>query len=135
MAGSLVGKKSVTWTFVAPDEEAASALRVFFDSHIEFMREKSHREGEFRLHLYYISEAPEYSHDPEEFNAWFSGKYPKKTGKVVFTLNEIYDTEKGLHHHYIESEQFKESTLSLMQTYDIELRTFNQMDIKMSLWE
>ena len=29
MANALVGKRSVTWTFVAPDEEAAEVLSTF----------------------------------------------------------------------------------------------------------
>ena len=36
MTNSLVGKRSVTWTFVAPNDETAEVLRTFFDGHLEF---------------------------------------------------------------------------------------------------
>ena len=52
MANALVGKRSVTWTFVAPDEEAAEVLRTFFDGHMDFMKEKCKQVGDEKT--YYL---------------------------------------------------------------------------------
>ena len=135
MANALVGKRSVTWTFVAPDEEAAKVLRNFFDGHMDFMKEKCEQVGNKKLIIYYVSEAPEYSHKNKQFAKWFSGNYPKKTGRIVFTLNEIYEMEEGLHHHYVESEPFSEATMEMINEWKIELMTYNQMVIRQSLWD
>ena len=135
MANALVGKRSVTWTFVAPDDEAAEVLRTFFDGHMDFMKEKCKQVGDEKLIIYYVSEAPEYSDKNKQFLKWFSGKYPKKTGRIVFTLNEIYEKEDGLHHHYIESEPFREATMDIINEWKIELTTYNQMIIRQSLWD
>ena len=138
MENDLKGKRSVTWTFIAKDEEAVEALRTFFEGHYDFMKEKCHKEGDLKLISYYISEAPEYygsnlpsnsSEEKKSFEKWFDGIYPEKTGNIIFTLNEIYESEDGLHHHYIESAPFKEATFSLFETYNIEVRTYNQMNI------
>ena len=49
-------------------------------------------------------EGPEWVRDDE----FFEGKWPEKKSpeELVFALIEIYDTEEGLHHHYIESAEF-----------------------------
>ena len=44
MANALKGKSTVFLIFIAPNEDAAEAVRGFFENHYEFMREKSHRE-------------------------------------------------------------------------------------------
>ena len=71
-------EKSVTWIFVAPNDEPAEALKIFFDGHLDIMKEKCEKEGNKKLILYYVSEAPELSHEKDEFAKWFSSKYPKK---------------------------------------------------------
>ena len=78
MTNSLVGKRSVTWTFVAPNNETAEVLRNFFDGHLDFMKLKCTKDGDKKLVSYWVSEAPEYSEEKEEFVKWFSGNYPKK---------------------------------------------------------
>ena len=59
----------------------------------------------------------------------------KKTGKTIFTLNEIYDTEEGLRHHYIESAEIVSEFSEMITIYKIELRTFNQLKVTHSLWK
>ena len=137
MADGLAGKKSCTWTWICPTEEGAEAIRDMFQNHRIFMEQKSQREGELELITYFVSEAPEYSHEPEEFDKWFDGKYPKKTGRTCFVLTEIYETEAGLHHHHIESAVFARDSAfkEMFEMHNIELRTFQQMDIFQSLWD
>ena len=66
---------------------------------------------------------------------FFEVKWPEKTGRTVFTLNEIYDTEEGLHHHYIESAEFIPEFSELITTYEIELRNSNQLKVIHILWD
>ena len=72
MTNSLVGKKSVTWTFAAPDEDAANVLRTFFDGHLDFMKVKCAKDGDKKLISYWVSEAPEYSEEKEDSSASIS---------------------------------------------------------------
>ena len=39
---TLKGTSSVFMVFIAPNDEAAAGVRIFFENHIEFMKEKSH---------------------------------------------------------------------------------------------
>ena len=142
MDNILKNKKSVTWTFVAKDNEAIEAMRAWFEGHYPFMKEKCHKEGKLKLISYYISEGPEYrgsslpfsSNEEEQgFEKWFDGSYPEKTGNYIFILNEIYESEDGLHHHYIESAPFKDATYELFKNYNIEAKTYNQMNILQSI--
>ena len=135
MTNSLVGKRSVTWTFVAPNEETAEVLRTFFDGHLDFMKVKCAKDGDKKLVSYWVSEAPEYSEEKQEFVKWFSGNYPKKTGRTVFVLNEIYEMEEGLHHHYIEAAPTSDVLGTMINSFGIELKTYNQMIIRQSLWD
>ena len=135
MTNSLVGKRSVTWTFAAPDDDAADVLRTFFDGHLDFMKVKCAKDGDKKLVSYWISEAPEYSEEKEEFVKWFSGNYPQKTGRTVFVLNEIYEMAEGLHHHYIEAAPTRDVFETMINSYGIELKTYNQMIIRQSLWD
>ena len=99
MANALKGKSTVFMTFIAPNSDAAETLRMFFENHYEFMKEKSHKEGALKLINYYISESPEWLNDgpytagPAPF---FEGKFPEKTGRIVFVLHEIYQHNKFL---------------------------------------
>ena len=40
MANALKGKSTVFMTFIAPNSDAAETLRLFFEHHFEFMKEK-----------------------------------------------------------------------------------------------
>ena len=63
MANALKGKSTVFMTFIAPNSDAAETLRLFFENHFEFMKEKSHKAGALKLINYYISESPEWLND------------------------------------------------------------------------
>ena len=133
MADAWVGKATVTFVFNALTNQGAKALGTFFEGHANFMGIKSHRHGPLELIHYYISEGPEWvSNGDEEF---MKGKWPGKTGRTIFTLNEIYKTEEGLHHHYIESADFIPELTELMAAHNISLQTFNQLKVIHSLWE
>ena len=133
MADAWVGKATVTFVFTAPTNQGAEALRTFFEGHANFMGIKSHWHGPLELIQYYISERPEWvSNGDEEF---IKVKWPGKTGRTIFTLNEIYKTEEGLHHHYIESADFIPELTELMAAHNISLQTFNQLKVIHSLWE
>ena len=75
MPDLLSGKKSCTWTWTCPTKEGADAIRELLQIHRLFMEQKCHKEGELKLITYFVSEAPEYSHEPEEFDKWFDAKY------------------------------------------------------------
>ena len=147
MGNELVGKTTVTFVWIAPNETAVEALRVFFQGHYEFMKEKSYREGSLKLIQYSISESPEYegmclpwsSHQVGSLEPGYKkfgqGEFPKTTGRTVFTLFEIYENEDGLHHHWIESEPFQDEFVELHDAHKIELQMFNHMKIIQSLWD
>ena len=63
MADALAGKRISTITYIAPDENAAEAMRDYLSSHKEFMAAKCYREGPLRLIHYFFSEGPEYESD------------------------------------------------------------------------
>ena len=58
------------------------------------METKSHRNGDFELIKYYSSEGPEYLDEGENQLAWHEGRYPKKTGRTIFVITEIYKKKK-----------------------------------------
>ena len=86
-----VGKASVTFVFVVPTQEGVEAEKTFFEGYANFMEIKSHQHGPLKLIHYYISEGPKRVSNDE----FFGGKWPEKTGRTIFTLNEIYDTVEG----------------------------------------
>ena len=131
MANALKGKTTVSITWIAPTKEGVDALNVFFDSHYEFMETKSYREGPLKLIQYVISESPEYDGIDE---VW-QGAFPKKTGRTLFNLFEIYETEEGLHHHWIETAPMADVMGEMEETYNIEVICFNQMKVRQSLWD
>ena len=61
--------------------------------------------------------------------------YLEKTGRTVFTLNEVYETEDGLIHHYLESAEFAPEVFEIVTTHKIELRMYNQLKVTHSLWD
>ena len=81
MANELKGKSTASITWIAPNESAVEALRIFFEGHYEFMRNKSYREGPLKLVQYVVSESPEYA----GFTEFFDGKYPKKQEERYLT--------------------------------------------------
>ena len=86
MANALKGTSSVFMVFIAPNDEAAAGVRIFFENHIEFMKEKSHQQGPLKLIQSTYSESPEWQNDgpyiagPAPF---FEGEFPAKTGRTV----------------------------------------------------
>ena len=137
MANALKGKSTVFLIFIAPNDEATAVLKSFFENHHEFMREKSHPDGTLKLGQYYVSESPEWENDGSNScpNSFFEGKFPKKTGRTIFVLAEIYENEDGLHHHFIESKEFKPEFDEMLSTFKIEFQCLNQMKIIQSLWD
>ena len=93
------------------------------------MKNKSYREGSVKLVQYVVSESPEYA----GFSEFFDEKYPKKTGRTIFNLFEVYETEDGLNHHWIETKEIAEELWSMVQTYNLEWVCFNQMKVMQSL--
>ena len=138
MPNALKGKSTVFLIFIAPNNDAAVAVRGFFDSHYAFMREKSHQDGPLKLIQYSISESPEWKNDGTYAAApapFFEGKFPEITGRTIFVLSEIYENENGLHHHFIESKDFVSEFDSMIDTYNLEYTALNQMKIIQSLWD
>ncbi len=131
MANALAGKTSVTCVWIVPTQEGVDALRNFFDDHANFMGVKSYQHGPLRLIHYFISEGPEWvDHDPI-----FEGKYPEKTGRTVFTLTEIYETDDGLFHHRIESNDFRPEFAEIASAHKITGHSFSHLKVTHSLWD
>ena len=61
--------------------------------------------------------------------------FPNKTGRTLFNLFEIYETEEGLHHHWIETAPMADVMGEMEETYNIEVICFNQMKVRQSLWD
>ncbi len=95
------------------------------------MKAKSYREGPLKLTQYVISESPEY----DGVDEFWQGVFPKKTGRTIFNLFEIYETEEGLHHHWIETAPMADVVGEMEETYNIEVIIFNQMKVRQSLWD
>ena len=74
MADALAGKRISTITYIAPDINAAEAMRDYLDSHKEFMAAKCYRDGPLKLIHYFFSEGPEY----EENRSWLDESILKK---------------------------------------------------------
>ena len=131
MANALVGKFSVTFVFIVPTEQGVEAMTTLLDGHADFMGIKSHEHGPLKLIHYYTSKGPELADDAP----FFEGKWPDKTGRTVFTLNEVYETEEGLVHHYLESVDFIPEFLEIIAAHKIELKMLNQLRVIHSLWD
>ena len=99
--------------------------------HLEFMQEKSYRDGPLKLIQYFISSGPEW----KESASFLDGKTPEKTGRVVFTLVEIYETDNGLHHHWIESRETHPLLESLIKEVGGEIQIYSFQKIIQSLWD
>ena len=131
MANALTGKTPTTMTVILPNEEVAAELMDVANGHFEFMQEKSYQDGPLKLIQYYISSGPEW----KESASFLDGKTPEKTGRVVFTLVEIYETDNGLHHHWIESRETHPLFETLIKEAGGEIQIYSFQKIIQSLWE
>ena len=131
MANALVGKKISSITFIAPDEYAAEAMRDFLDGHREWMETKSYKEGPLKLLHYTFAEGPEY--EEGQAISWAQGKYPKKTGRTIFQLYELYESEEAVHHHWIDAAEFGPVLMQTVEEHKIEVRITNQLTVTQSL--
>jgi hypothetical protein len=84
------GKIQLTFVIVAPQELAAEGDRLF-KSHATWM-ETHPRDGDKALLSYSVSKSPQLA------NPMDPGSAP--TGKVVFVLTEVYETEAGVANHF-----------------------------------
>ena len=107
-------------------------LRDFFDFHKDYMKEKSHRQGQLELIQYTIAESPEYV---EDGFVWMEGKIPERTGKIVFHQYELYRNADGIHHHWIDGQEIFPSISEMIRTYKIEFKMNNMLTITHSLWD
>ena len=121
MANALKGKTLTTLTVILPNEEVAAEVMDGVGGHLEFMQEKSYRDGPLKLIQYFISSGPEW----KESASFLDGKTPEKTGRVVFTLVEIYETDNGLHHHWIESKEHHQILEDLLKEVGGEIQIFS----------
>ena len=98
---------------------------------LEFMEAKSFQNGPLKLIHYSISTSPEW----KEHTTFLEGKMPEKTGRFVVTLFEIYETEEGLHHHWIESKEIQ----PIFETWPKEIggviKIHSHQKIVQSLWD
>ena len=131
MANALQGKTLTTLTVILQNEEVAAEMMENIHGHLEFMQEKSYREGPLKLIQYFISSGPEW----KESASFLDGKMPQKTGRVVVTLVEIYETDNGLHHHWIESKETHSLFEIWIKEVGGEMQTHSFQKIIQSLWD
>ena len=60
---------------------------------------------------------------------------PEKTGRVVVTLFGIYETEDGLHHHWIESKDIQLLAEDWLKEVGGEITVHTHQTIIQSLWD
>ena len=131
MANALKGKTLTTLTVILPSEVVAAEVMDGVGGHLEFMQEKSYRDGPLKLIQYFISSGPEW----KESASFLDGKTPQKTGRVVFTLVEIYETDNGLHHQWIESRETHPHFETLIKEVGGEIQIYSFQKIIQSLWD
>ena len=131
MANALKGKTLTTWTIILPSEEVAKDFMESASGHFEFMQEKSYQDGPLKLIQYFVSSGPEW----KESASFLDGKLSEKTGRVIVSVVEIYETEDGLHHHWIESKEHHQVFLAWLKEVDGEIQTYSFHKILQSWWE
>ena len=131
MANALKGKTLTTLTVILPNEEVAAEWADTVSGHLEFMQEKSYQDGPLKLIQYFVSSGPEW----KESASFLDGKMPEKTGRVIVSVVEIYKTEDGLHHQWIESKEHHQVFLTWLKEVDGEIQTYSFHKILQSLWD
>jgi hypothetical protein len=85
------GKVLLNYVITAPKEAVEEGKRIFA-SHGPWMEETHPREGDQALINYDVAIAPERS-NPMDANS-------EPTGRTVFVLTEVYESEAGVQHHF-----------------------------------
>ena len=85
------GKTQLTYVIVAPPDQVAEGDRIF-RSHAPWMKATHPRDGEKALLRYTVSKAPELSNPFDQSSA--------PTGNTCFILDEIYESDAGVTHHF-----------------------------------
>ena len=131
MANALKDKTLTTIIMIFPDEKAAEEIEEQMRGVYEFMKAKSYKSGPLKLIHYSISSGPEW----KENASFLDGKIPEKTGRLIVTLTEIYESEDGLHHHWIESKEYFPVVEQLLKEIGAELKIYTHQKIIQSLWD
>ena len=131
MANALKGKTLTTIIMIFPDEKAIEEIEAQMRGVYEFMEAKSYKSGPLKLIHYSISSGPEW----KENASFLDGKIPEKTGRLIVTLTEIYESEDGLHHHWIESKEYFPVVEQLLKEIGAELKIYTHQKIIQSLWD
>ena len=98
---------------------------------MEFMKAKRETEGPRKLLHYSISSSPEW--EGEGIAEIVAGNRPMPTGRTIFHLFEIYETEEGLNYHWKEASHFLPILESLLELHDIEIRNYTHMKVMQSM--
>ena len=131
MVTELEGKASVSVLYIAKDAAAVAALSEFFEGHMEFMKAKRETEGPRKLLHYSISSSPEW--EGEGISEIVAGNRPIPTGRIIFHLFEIYESEEGLNHHWKEASHFLPILESLLELHNIEIKNYTHMKVMQSM--
>ena len=131
MANALKCKTLTTIIMIFPDEKDADEIEEQMRGVYEFMEAKSYKSGPLKLIHYSISSGPEW----KENASFLDGKIPEKTGRLIVTLIEIYESEDGLHHHWIESKEYFPVVEQLLEEIGAELKIYTHQKIIQSLWD
>ena len=129
MANALKGKTLTTIIMIFPDEKAAEKIEEQMRGVYEFVEAKSYKSSPLKLIHYSISSGLE----QKENASFLDGKIPEKTGRLIVTLIEIYESEDGLHHHWIESKECFPVVEQLLKEISAELKIYTHQKIIQSL--
>ena len=131
MANALKGKTLTTIIMIFPDEKAAEEIEEQIQGVYEFVEAKSYKSSPLKLIHYSISSGLE----QKENASFLDGKIPERTGRLIVTLIEIYESEDGLHHHWIESKEYFPVVEQLLKEISAELKIYTHQKIIQSLWD
>lgn len=85
------GNVHLNYVIIVTPEHEAEGDRIFA-SHIGWMKETHHREGEKALLQYTVSKAPQLANPMDPAS--------EKTGKIVYVLDEVYASPAGVQDHF-----------------------------------
>ena len=86
-----MGKTQVSFIITSPTDLVAEGDRIFA-SHAEWVSRSHHRDGDLALLSYNVVKGPELSNVLDPTSA--------PTGKISFSLTEVYETQAGLDDHW-----------------------------------
>ena len=137
MANALNEKTLTICTIILHNEEVARDFMENASGHFEFMQTKSFQDGSSQTSSVcrLIRHRVEGIQLVQGWEDTRKKQVPEKTGSVVVTLFEIYETEDGLHQHWIESKDIHLLAENWLKEVGGEISVHTHQTIMQSLWD